>query len=197
MNCHVRILHTRVLFNKFYTKHQITVAFHIRGNTKNRCMFLPLQISSPSPLQLSKPNPTIRIYLLATIFHHVSIFWQPIEAVIFLETVLTRTRSKAASQEVVQRLVPMLVEVVCDLPGSSPWGILGNPRCGLMLMLKVKSMLVSSEIQVGKPSDFVKGILLVTKDVMTSCYEKEWWKSLRISTNKLNFQSDKSSYDYI
>eukprot|EP00434_Breviolum_minutum_P019110 symbB.v1.2.016843.t1/scaffold1296.1/size126233/1 len=34
-------------------------------------------------------------------------------AVIFLETVLTRTRSKAASQEVVQRLVPMLVEVVC------------------------------------------------------------------------------------
>ena len=40
---------------------------------------------------------------------------QPSEATTFLETVLTRARSKAQAQQVLQRVMPILVEAVCPL----------------------------------------------------------------------------------
>lgn len=91
----------------------------------------------------------------------------------------------------------MLVEVVCDLPGSSRkivessrlktgrfssgWTFLttfrseGNPgksKIRVDVDVEVNSMLVSSEIQ-KLDLRILQGNPLVTKDVMTSCYEKD------------------------
>jgi hypothetical protein len=56
------------------------------------------------------------------------------KATTFLETVLTRARSKAAAQEVLQRAMPVLVEVVCPLARR----LLGGSNAGSRENLRVK-----------------------------------------------------------